>query len=229
MRFNKPYLCFLLIFLFALTACDLLSQLDKTPPTCIIYYPPDSAVVTGVVQIRAGAFDSMGVRSLEFYIDGGFFACESSAEATTYWDTRELPVHSWHQIFCVATDRAGNKGCSDTVNVQIFQPTQRNVFHGQITLLNQHFFWVDFNVESGEAILGDARALPDGSISKFSLLDYDNFQKYRSGKTYTQLYEKTNLGELTLNYQFTASGKYYLVFLNTTGKTQTYWARFVIQ
>lgn len=222
-RFFTP-----LLFL-SFIACDLLIKLDKTPPICIIYSPSDSAVVSGIVRIQAEAFDSVGVARIEFYADGVLFAQNSNSSATAEWDSRQLPESSWHQLFCIATDLADNKGYSDTVQVQILQSAQRNVFHGQIILQDRYYRWIDFNAETGETVLGDARATPNGTISRLSLLDQTNFEKYRSGKSYTPLYEKQNVAELSFNYQFTTSGKFYLVFLNTTGSTQTYWARFVIQ
>lgn len=217
------------LFFLILVACDLFLKLDKTPPVCIISFPSDSALVSGIVKIQAEAFDSVGVAAIEFYVDGSLIAQDSNSQATAEWDTRQLAENSWHQIFCIATDLANNKGYSDTVQVQIFKSAQRNVFHGQIILQDRYYWWVNFDATVGETVLGDARATPEGTISRFSLLDQSNFDKYRSGKSYIPLYEQTNLAELTLNYQFTTTGKFYLIFLNTTGKTQTYWARFVIQ
>ncbi|MEO0068741.1 MAG: Ig-like domain-containing protein [candidate division WOR-3 bacterium] len=226
MRFK--FLIFTLLLL--TTGCDLLLKLlDTTPPVCNIISPLDSTIVSGIIKVQAEAFDSSGITAIDFYADGNLFATESSATASVDWDTRQLPEGSWHKLHCIATDRAGNKGTSDTVNVQIHTGSQRSVFHGKIILNNNYYRWVDFSAVVGETIEGESRAIPGGRISRLSLLDRDNFQKYRAGQTYTALYEQNNITEISLSYQFTADGTYYLVFLNTTGSTQTYWARFIIQ
>jgi hypothetical protein len=222
----KPLLTGLLLFS---TGCDLLLKLiDTTPPVCYIRSPLDSTVVSGLIKVQAEAYDSTGIAAIDFYADGTPFASESSASVSIDWDTRQLPEGSWHKLYCIATDLAGNRGTSDTVNVQVLANHQRSVFHGRIIITNQSYRWVDFSVQTGEQISGETRAVPPGTISRISLLDRGNFQKYRSGQAYTALYEQSNISELTFSYQFTANGTYYLVFLNTTGSTQTYWARFVL-
>lgn len=226
MRFK--FLIFALLFW--ATGCDLLLKLlDKTPPVCYLRSPLDSTVVSGIIKVQAEAFDSSGIAAIDFYADGNLFATESLGTASVDWDTRQLPEGSWHTLHCVATDLAGNEGTSNTVNIQILTGSQRSVFHGRIILNNNYYRWIDFSTISGETINGESRATPGGKISRLSLLDRENFQKYRSGQTYTALYEQNNITEISLSYQFTVNGTYYLVFLNTTGSTQTYWARFVIQ
>lgn len=211
------------------TGCDLLLTLDRTPPVCVIHSPADSSTVSGIVEISAEAFDSVGVAAIEFYADGTLFAKESSEQATVQWDTRQLTEGTWHQLFCIATDLSGNKGYSDTVNVKIAAIEQRNVFHGQFTLPDRYYQWVEFDAVSGETLIGDARTATSGTISRFLILDQENFNRFRANQSCTPLYERQNSREVSLSYNFSSSGTFYLVFFNTTGTTQTYWARFLIK
>ncbi len=215
--------------LLLITGCDLLLQLDRTPPICIIRSPADSSTVSGVVDVTAEAFDSIGVAAIEFYADGTMFAKESSDQVTVQWDTRQLPEGTWHQLFCIATDLSGNKGYSDTTNVQIQTIEQRNVFHGQFTLADRYYRWVEFDAQIGETLIGDTRTATSGILSRFLLLDQENFNRFRANQPCTPLYEQQNIRELSLSYGFSSSGTFYLVFVNNTGTTQTYWARFLIK
>lgn len=205
------------------TGCDLLLKLlDTTPPVCYIRTPLDSAAVSGIINVQAEAYDSGGIAVINLYVDGTLFVSESSNFVSAYWDTRQLPDGSWHKIFCIASDLAGNQGTSDTVHIQILAGYQRSVFHGRITLANQYYRYIDFSAKSAETINGETRATPGGKISRFVFLDRDNFQKYRSGQSYTAIYEQVNVTELSLSYRFTTNDIYYLIFSNITGTTQTY-------
>lgn len=208
--------------------CELLGP-DRIPPTCAILYPTDSTLVSGVVNVEAEARDSSGIASIEFYADGTMFARESSERATAEWDTRALPEGSWHKLFCIATDRAGNRGTSDTVELQILQIHERNVFHGEFTLADRYYRWVEFSATPGETLTGAARTATAGTLSRFLLVDQTNFNRFRNQEPYTALFERQNLREFDLTYGFTTTGIFYLIFVNTTGTTQTYWARFAIK
>ncbi|MEO0053920.1 MAG: Ig-like domain-containing protein [candidate division WOR-3 bacterium] len=190
--------------------------------------PPDSAIVSGTVPVQVEAYDSNGVAAIDFYADGIMIASESSAAATFEWNTSALEPGSWHKIYCIAADLAGNRGTSDTVNLQIAAIGQQSIFHGKITLSPNYYHWIEFSADSGRKVLGDARAV-SGTISRFSLLDPVNFELFRQGRSYVPLYEQQNAPEVNLNYQFASSGTWYLVFLNTSGTVRTYWARFTLE
>jgi|UniRef100_A0A7V3PTT7 hypothetical protein len=211
------------------TGCDLLLQLlDKTPPTCIILSPPDSSLVSGVVHIQVEANDSNGIAAIDLYTDNSLAATESSATADFEWDTGQFEPGSWHRLFCIAIDHAGNKGSSDTLHLQIAALGPKSIFHGKITLNNNYYRWIEFDARPGKKISGTARAV-NGTISRLSLLDTINFQKYRQNQTYNPLFEEQNTTEASINYQFTISGAYYIVLLNTTGSQKTYWLRFTLE
>lgn len=223
---SKPLFFVMLLFL---TGCNLLWKiLDTTPPYCYIRSPLDSSLVSGIVSVQVEAFDSSGIAAINFYADGILTATESSATANFEWETTSLEPGSWHRIFCTAIDLAGNKGLSDTIHLQIATMGPQGIFHGKITLDNNYYQWIEFSADSGKKVVGDARAV-SGVISRFSLLDLNNFQRYRQGQNYTPVYERQNVSELNLNYQFATSGSWYLIFLNTSGTTRTYWARFILE
>lgn len=203
--------------------------IDSTPPTCLIISPFDSSLVSGIVIVQAEAHDSGGIARIDFYADGSLFATETSATATAEWDTRNLPENSWHKLYCLATDLAGNHSASETVNIKVVSTAQRSLFHGKITINNNYYFTINFDAETSKTIRGDARAVNNGKISRFLLLDANNFQKYRAGQPYTALYEQNDRSEVSINYQFTVTARYYVVFLNTTGTSQTYWIRLTLE
>lgn len=221
----KPWILLILL----LTGCDLLIKLlDTTPPSCHILSPLDSTIVSGTVPVQVEAYDSTGVAAIDFYADGIMIASESSATATFEWNTSTLEPGSWHKIYCIAADLAGNRGTSDTVNLQIAAIGQQSIFHGKITLNHNYYRWIEFSADSGRKVLGDTRAV-SGTISRFSLLDPVNFELFRQGRSYVPLYEQQNVAEVNLNYQFATGGTWYLVFLNTSGTVRTYWARFTLE
>lgn len=203
--------------------------MDRVPPVCVISSPADSSTVSGIVAVSAEAFDSVGITSIEFYADGNLFAQESSTQATVQWDTRSLPEGTWHQLFCIATDFSGNRGFSDTVNVEIQNTKMRNVFHGQFTLPDRYYRWVEFSSQIGETLIGDFRTATAGTLSRFLLLDEENFDRFRANQSYTTRDMQENVHEFSLSYHFSTAGTFYLVFINTTGTTQTYWARFFLE
>lgn len=210
--------------------CDLLLPVkDRVPPVCVINSPADSSIVSGIIAVSAEAFDSGGIAAIEFYADGSRFAEESSNQATAQWDTRSLPEGSWHQLFCIATDFSGNRGFSDTLHIEIQNIKMRNVFHGQFTLPDRYYYWVEFTSEIGETLIGDFRTATAGTLTRFLLLDEENFNRFRANQSYTARDKRENVREFSLSYHFPTAGTFYLVFLNATGTTQTYWARFFLE
>lgn len=223
------YKILLSALLLMLTGCDLLLKiLDSTPPDCYIRFPPDSSVVTGIVPLQVEAFDSSGIAAIDLYVNGNRTASESSATVTFEWNTTALEPGSWHRIYCIATDLAGNQGTSNTVNLQIGTIGQRSIFHGRIALNNNYYRWIEFSADSGQKVTGAARAV-SGTISRLSLLDRSNFEQFRQGRPYTPLFEQQNLPQVTVDYRFSTSGTWYLVLLNTSGTVRTYWARFTLE
>ncbi|MGQ9731251.1 MAG: Ig-like domain-containing protein [Candidatus Zipacnadales bacterium] len=85
---------------------------DRTPPTVDIYYPEEGAVVTGEIQVKADVSDNVGVRTVIFYLDGGFRKMiMNSANYQDRIDTTKLSDGP-HVVQASAWDAADNEGRS---------------------------------------------------------------------------------------------------------------------
>ncbi|MEO0073349.1 MAG: Ig-like domain-containing protein [candidate division WOR-3 bacterium] len=219
----------LAVLFMSVGGCEWLLKFDKTPPVCYLRSPVDSSTVCGTVFIRAEAEDSIGVSRIEFYVDNRWLGTESTSTAVKEWATDTLPEQSWHTVFCVAYDLAGNAGFSDTANVRIELPEQRNVYHGTFELRNGQRLSVGFDARPGDSLLGEARVASNGVISRFLWLDRANFDLYQRQQPFTPIISITSVRELTVRGAVAASDSFYLVFENSTGYTQTYWARFRLE
>lgn len=88
-----------------------------SPPTVEISSPPEGAVVTGTVTIRASASDADGsVQRVEFFVDGSLLATDPTWPYQADWNTASLPPNSQHLLRAVAYDDDGLSG-EDTVTV----------------------------------------------------------------------------------------------------------------
>uniref|UniRef100_A0A7C4CE17 Uncharacterized protein n=1 Tax=candidate division WOR-3 bacterium TaxID=2052148 RepID=A0A7C4CE17_UNCW3 len=212
-----------------LAGCEWLLSLDRVPPECWITSPADSAIVSGYVSVRAQAYDSLVVERIDFYADGALFATDSSDYASATWNATALPEESWHQLFCIAYDLAGNAGYSDTISVKIASASQRSVYHGTLSVPAGGYVAVKFEALAGDTLAGEARAASGGVIGRFSWLDDANYQQFRQGATYTAIHEVVGVGELSMTRPVPGAGTYYLVFANSQSSRQTYWARFTLE
>lgn len=215
--------------LFTGAVCEQLFGEDKRPPDCRIVQPTDSSAVGGLVTIRADAFDSSGVRSVEIFLNDSLVATLIAPPYTTQWDARSEPDQSWHSLHCRATDIYDNVGVSDTVRVQIWQGGERDVFHGAFRLENNQYWQAGFVAATGETLAGDFRVLADRALSRFIWLDAANARRFRGGESYVPVVEQLNLSSLTLREAVPAADSFYLVFLNTSGARVDVWARFTLE
>ncbi len=94
------------------------SETDTTAPTVSVSSPDDGATVSGSTTISASASDDVGVDYVEFYLDGAFFASDSSSPYSVSWDTTTASDGS-HDIAAEAVDTSGNVGVSSTVTVTV--------------------------------------------------------------------------------------------------------------
>jgi len=217
------------LVLVAATGCEWLLKLDRTPPTCVITSPADSAVVSGRVRVRAEAYDSVALDRVDFYADGVWFGTDSNVQATATWDVTSLPSQSWHRLFCVALDLAGNAGYSETISVQVVEASQRSVYHGTLRVPRNGYVAVRFEAREGDTLAGEARDATGGLISRFMWLDNANYLQFWQGGTYSTLFELAGVSELSLRQAVPGEGAYSLVFVNERSYEQTYWARFVLE
>jgi hypothetical protein len=209
--------------------CDWLLLFDVTPPTCSIAAPADSGQVNGTVLIQATAFDSSGVERVQFYVDDGLVAVDSSSPYTGSWNAAGLPERSWHRLYCIAYDPAQNKGYSDTISVEIAGVGQQSVFHGELEVAAGTYREVEFSAGSGDTLAGDMLITTGGTLSSFLWLDQANYQLFAASQPYSALFQKDDFSQLNLRQVVPAAGKYHLVFSNRGSGARTCWARFVLE
>lgn len=226
---NSKSTTLLALSLLATAGCEWLLKFDRTPPTCRITAPSDSAMVGGSVPVQAYASDSVGVSRVDFYVDGAWFATDSNADARASWDASSLAPGSWHRLWCIAYDLSNNTGYSDTVSVTIYESGQRSIYHGTVELQHNYWFGAGFTAVPGESMIGDARTQTNGNISRFLWLDRANFALFRQGQGFNALHEQTNMTELSIRQAVPASDSFYIVLINLTGFRQTYWVRFEVE
>ena len=97
---------------------------DNTPPTVDIFYPAENAVVSGKLQVKADAQDTVGVRTVVFYLDGKFKVMRINSPNYSFTtDTTEL-TDGVHVVAVKAFDEADNEGSAErTFIVQNTQAT----------------------------------------------------------------------------------------------------------
>jgi thermitase len=80
---------------------------DTLPPSVWIEAPAEGETLQGSVAISIGASDDIGVAAVELYLDGGFFARDTSAPFAFSWNS-EVAADGAHELTAVAYDAAGN-------------------------------------------------------------------------------------------------------------------------
>ncbi len=202
---------------------------DSSPPVCQMLQPTDSSLVSGIVLVRAEATDTSGVSEVEFFVDGSRIGTDATRPYEVEWDTRNLENQSWHQLFCRAEDFSGNKGYSDTVNVQVSVGSEQDIFHGRFSLQSGYYWPVQFSAELGDTVAGEFRLSGPGVLSRFIWLDAGNYREFQAGRSYSAILEEVNRAEFTVRAGVTKSDSFYLVFLNTSGSQITCWVRFSLE
>ena len=100
-------------------------QVDTTPPTGTIVYPPAAAVVSGNVTIQIDAFDNEKVEKVEIVIDGSFSVVDQSAPYEYVWNTTDYAEDMDHFISATVTDSSGNN--TNLMPVTVFVDNEENV------------------------------------------------------------------------------------------------------
>jgi hypothetical protein len=89
---------------------------DITPPSASITAPDDNADVSGDVSVDVSATDNVGVSVVELFINGIFYAEDTTAPYGFYWDTT-IYDDGAYQLVALAHDNSGNNGQSNAVTV----------------------------------------------------------------------------------------------------------------
>jgi hypothetical protein len=92
---------------------------DTTPPTVAITAPAAGATVTATAGLSADASDDVGVRGVQFTLDGQAYGAEdTTAPYGLDWDTR-IFANGPHSVGAIARDAAGNRTTSLAVPVTV--------------------------------------------------------------------------------------------------------------
>jgi hypothetical protein len=90
---------------------------DKTAPVVSIAKPVAGSTVSGIATISANATDNVGVKKVEYYVNGVLRITSTTAPWTITWGTTNYP-NGPNTVTVKAYDAAGNVGQSSvTVNV----------------------------------------------------------------------------------------------------------------
>ena len=92
------------------------SDVDRVVPTVSIGSPADGTTVSGTISVWVTASDNVGVKRVEFYVDGALTASSTNSPFTTKWNTRRV-THGAHILQAKAYDAAGNIGASPPLTV----------------------------------------------------------------------------------------------------------------
>ena len=102
-------------------------QVDTTPPTGTIIYPPAAAVVSGSITIEIDAFDNEKVDKVEIIIDGSFSVVDQSSPYEYVWNTTTYAEDMDHFIAATVTDSSGNT--TNLMPVTVFVDNDINIIN----------------------------------------------------------------------------------------------------
>ncbi|MEZ5919441.1 MAG: Ig-like domain-containing protein [Alphaproteobacteria bacterium] len=91
---------------------------DTIAPTAAIDNPSSGSTVAGAVVVSATANDNIGVTKVDLYVNGAFYATDTSAPYSFAWDTASLG-NADVTLAAHAYDAAGNKAVSSGVSVHV--------------------------------------------------------------------------------------------------------------
>ncbi len=98
-----------------------ITQPDVTVPTVTFSNLVANSIVSGTVSVTASAFDSVGVSSVEFYVNNMLNASTTASPYTFNWDTVAF-ANGLYSLTARAYDAAGNVGQSALVTVTVDNP-----------------------------------------------------------------------------------------------------------
>ena len=95
-------------------------------PVVSIVNPAAGATVSNTQQVSATVSDGVGIRSVQFYLDGQPLGAPVSASPyAVSWNTAEAS-NGAHTLTAKATDTSGNTGASTPVSVTVQNPTEES-------------------------------------------------------------------------------------------------------
>ncbi len=95
-------------------------------PVVSIVNPAAGATVSNTQQVSATVSDGVGIRSVQFYLDGKPLGAPVSASPyAVSWNTAEAS-NGAHTLMATATDTSGNTGTSTPVSVTVRNPAEES-------------------------------------------------------------------------------------------------------
>jgi poly(hydroxyalkanoate) depolymerase family esterase len=94
------------------------APVDQTPPQVSLSHPVDGSILSGVVDVQAGASDNDAVVKVEFHLDGSLLGVDLSAPYGYSWDTTAI-IDGEYVLAARAFDGAGNHADSSVVSVSV--------------------------------------------------------------------------------------------------------------
>ena len=105
----------LLLPVMILLQCSLPEIEDVTPPTVVVAYPYDGAVISATVDVRISAFDDEEVTEVWYYLNGVESSSVTEAPYEIELNPANLERNVDHYLQAAAKDKEGNIGYSDYV------------------------------------------------------------------------------------------------------------------
>lgn len=104
-----------------LAAANSNPQPDTEAPVVSITSPADGSTVSGGVTVSISASDNVGVSRVDLYVNGAFYASDSTGPYSFYLDTTQW-LDGVYYLDAVAYDAAGNAGRSNSVMIYVNNP-----------------------------------------------------------------------------------------------------------
>ena len=91
MRANR--INFIIVFVYLLFLGHANAQADTVSPVAVIIYPVPNQIVFGTIDVNISAYDNLGVKKIEFFVDGVFDDRDVTEPYRFTWNAQqELPL-----------------------------------------------------------------------------------------------------------------------------------------
>jgi thermitase len=108
---------------------------DTQPPAVSIASPSAGATLSGQASVSVNASDNVGVTKVEFRVNGGLVATDTTSPYQFSWDTTTATNGSYN-LTAVAYDAAGNSATSSSVSVNVSNIVATSTTPPVVTITN---------------------------------------------------------------------------------------------
>ena len=102
------------------------SFVDPIAPSVTITAPQQNALVSGIINVSANAFDNIGVAQVQFQLDGSKIGGVVTIPPYTVPWTTTLATNGTHTLTAIASDTTGNQTTSSPVVVTVSNDNPRS-------------------------------------------------------------------------------------------------------